>query len=226
MKYVVEGHFAEDHSIDAPSDRVFDDMSRRAFTWIPSLGMGRLALDGSQPYDSDYFDKYKGYAATERGRKITEARVAFVNNMISQDDAVIDIGIGCGAFVEARKNTYGFDVNTIGIDWLVERGLWADPYSIFPEVVTLWDVLEHIPNPSILLERVRGYVFTCLPIFRDLDHVMRSRHYRPDEHCWYWTRSGLLKWMEEQGFRTAAHSRDEIVLGREDIETFAFRRVR
>lgn len=177
------------------------------------------------PYDRDYFLKYQGYALTELGREITDYRVSLVEEFY-RDGALVDVGIGCGAFVQARGGqTRGYDVNPAGVRWLTARGLWTDPYAEPVPAVTLWDVLEHLPEPQRLLGQVTQLVFTCLPIFRDASHVLASKHFRRDEHCWYWTREGLRAWMSEHGFRCIHEGDRETRLGREDILTFVFRRV-
>jgi hypothetical protein len=55
--------------------------------------------------------------------------------------------------------------------------------------------------------------------------VLRSKHFRPQEHIWYFTREGLVNAMKACGFSLVAESDFETELGREDIGTFAFRRV-
>jgi hypothetical protein len=76
-----------------------------------------------------------------------------------------------------------------------------------------------------LLANVREWVFVSLPIFRDAEHALRSKHFKPDEHCWYFTRNGLVFAMQTCGFALVSESNVETDLGREDIGTFAFRRV-
>jgi len=141
---------------------------------------------------------------------------------------LLDVGIGCGAFLELRNKaglqTWGYDVNPAGVEWLGERGLFVNPYRAAIDAMTLWDVLEHIPDYRPLLANVRKWLFLSLPIFRDADHALRSKHYKPAEHCWYFTRRGLMLAMQDCGFALASESNIETDLGREDIGTFAFKR--
>lgn len=141
---------------------------------------------------------------------------------------VIDVGIGSGAFIDLRRGrgrtTYGYDVNPVGAAWLDERKLLVDPYLVSFDAMTLWDVLEHIPDFQSLLANLREWLFLSLPIFRDTDHVLRSKHFKPDEHCWYFSREGLVFAMSLCGFALVSETRIETDLGREDIGTFAFRR--
>ena len=155
------------------------------------------------------------------------ARVEFVEQ--HYQGPLIDVGIGSGAFVELRRRarrqpTYGYDVNPSGIGWLMDRNLFADPYAAPFDAVSLWDVLEHMPEYPALLANVREWLFLSLPIFRDAEHVLRSKHFRPMEHCWYFTPTGLVTAMHWCGFALVSESMIETELGREDIGTFAFRR--
>ena len=70
-------------------------------------------------------------------------------------------------------------------------------------------MLEHIPDFQPLLANVREWVFVSLPIFRDAEHVLRSKHFRPEEHCWYFTRDGLVYAMKMCGFALVSESKVE-----------------
>lgn len=219
--------------MSAVADARFLHWASEGLVWLPERGMGFYPVDeADEPYRNGgaeaYWKKYEGYAVTPMGEAITRTRVDLVLSHCT--DVVLDVGIGCGAFIEALhaagRSAYGFDVNPIATAWLAEHGLWRDPREpgVTVPVLTLWDVLEHLPDPAELLGRVTGWVFCSLPIFRDGEHVVASRHFRPDEHRWYWTRDGLIRWMAELGLECVAHDDRETRLGREDIETFAFRR--
>lgn len=141
---------------------------------------------------------------------------------------LVDIGIGSGAFIEARRNrkrmTYGYDVNPAGVRWLDDRMLLVDPYLIPADAMTLWDVLEHLADFQSLLANCREWLFLSLPTFRDAEHALRSKHFRPTEHYWYFSRQGLIAAMKLCGFGFVSESAIETELGREDIGTFAFKR--
>jgi hypothetical protein len=196
-------------------------------TWWPQLGIGYYPVENSlAPYDQDYFDRFDNNARTELGRTLMQARVRFVEQHYR--GTLIDVGIGSGAFLELRRNrgrtTYGYDVNPAGIEWLKDRMLLVDPYLVAFDAMTLWDVLEHISDFQTLLANVRKWLFLSLPIFNDAEHALRSKHFKPNEHCWYFTRDGLVFAMDKCGFGLKSESRIETELGREDIGTFAFLR--
>ena len=154
-----------------------------------------------------------------------QARVEFVEQHYR--GPLIDIGIGSGAFIEARQRsqpTFGHDVNPAGIEWLAWHNLFRNPYAGSFDAASMWDVLEHMPNYPGLLGHIRSWLFLSLPLFRDAEHVLRSKHFRPMEHCWYFTRDGLLFAMKQCGFALVTENMMETDLGREDIGTFAFRR--
>ena len=200
--------------------------SRRRLTWWPQIGIGWYPVEaGIEPYDQEYFERFDRDAQTPLGRALMIGRHEFVER--HWHGALVDVGIGSGAFIERRSHeraTWGYDVNPAGIQWLMERKLFVDPYRCPFDAMTLWDVLEHIPDYQPLLANVRKWLFVSLPIFRDAQHVLRSKHFRPREHCWYWTQPGLIYAMKQCGFELVSESNVETELGREDIGTFAFRR--
>jgi hypothetical protein len=211
-----------------PVPRLVERFAARRLTWWPEIGIGFYPVEaGIEPYDQEYFDRFGRDAQSFIGRALMAARVAFVAQHCS--GPLVDIGIGAGAFIEARAltaPTYGYDVNPAGVGWLKDRGLWVDPYIADHHAISLWDVLEHIQDYPALLANVRQWLFVSLPIFRDVDHAMTSKHFRPTEHCWYFTKAGLLWAMRREGFELVEENTMETELGREDIGSFAFRRRR
>lgn len=143
------------------------------------------------------------------------------------DGPVLDVGIGSGAFLEARSKDprvfadKGFDVNPAGREWLSQRGLFS--YIFERDAMCFWDSLEHMKCLDIF-RAINKLAFVSIPIFRDVAHVMQSKHYRPTEHHWYFTTGGLIRVFEHACFECVEVSDGETKLGREDILTFAFRR--
>jgi len=183
-------HVAQLRKDDRRSGRTVPSLVERfaegRLTWWPELGLGYYPVTaGLEPYDRDYFDNFDRNARTPLGRNLMQARCDFVETHFS--GTLIDVGIGSGSFIEARRygkrQTYGYDVNPIALEWLDERSLLVDPHLVAVDAVTLWDVLEHIRDFQSLLANVRKWVFLSLPIFRDVEHVLRSKHFKPDEHC-------------------------------------------
>lgn len=202
---------------------------RDGLTWDQALGRGYYPVEHTGQYDRRYWCRYATYTGTVAESELNRRRVDLVEKHAPGAD-VVDIGIGCGHFILAREalgsraKTLGYDINLEAVRWLVASGLWHDPWAKDPEIITCWDSLEHLSRPEQLVSRVRRMVIVSIPIFTDLDHVMRSKHFRKDEHYWYFTRDGLLIWMEDLGFQPVEENRMEQEAGREDIGTFVFAR--
>jgi len=188
--------------------------------WFPRLGIGYYPVEEA-PYDQAYWEKYLTYEDTQIGRDLNTARVDMV--LKYQFDSLIDIGIGSGAFIKAIPFAKGFDINPSAIEWMKSVDKFTEPCEV--DAMSFWDALEHIHNPEHLLSLVRKYVFVSCPIYKDKAHILRSKHFRPDEHCWYYTSDGLKEFMANYGFECIEESTIESDLGREDIGSFTFKRV-
>ena len=188
--------------------------------WSEELGMGfhpRPPMDYSGPY----FEKYKALDDTPMGEALTRARVEMVARHCQS--GVVDIGIGGGRFV-TEADCWGYDVNAEAVAWLKARNRYFDIYANATEAICCWDSLEHIPEPEQLLAQVGEWVFVSMPIYLNQWDCLRSKHYKPGEHLWYWTQSGLIAWFARQGFGCVEVNEKESELGREGITSFAFRR--
>jgi hypothetical protein len=211
-------------------------LHKHGLTWFPEAGVGYFECVGVETvYDAAYFARYAAQAETPIGRKLNAFRAELVvhhafRQLPSTAAAhVLDVGIGDGAFVRALRDhpaadqfyaVAGYDVNPAGVAWLHRQGLWGDLYSRTWPIATFWDALEHIRNPGLALDQVETLAIVSIPTFRDVDHVLASRHYRRDEHYWYWTRAGFLAFASSCGFRCVDILATETAIGREDIETF------
>lgn len=180
------------------------------------------------PYDGAYFDKCASYEDGDIAVRINAGRIALVDNFVGPLARVLDTGIGSGEFIRKRAGpTWGRDINPNAIEWLHNRGLWADDPTDFAGF-TFWDVLEHVPEPETYLAAipVGRHLFASLPIFDDVWKIRKSKHYRPNEHLYYWTLSGFTAWMDAHGYRRLWVGDFETRAGRDSILSFAFIRVR
>jgi hypothetical protein len=200
---------------------LFNEISRDNLAWIPNLGIGYYPVRAN-PYDEAYFEAYTAIKATPIGLALNKARTDLVNKYTN--GSVLDIGIGNGAFVEARENTFGFDINPVAVKWLIDRNKYRHPFR-GAQALTFWDSLEHIHNPTLMLQGAKEFVFVSCPIYDDVEHVLRSKHFKPNEHCWYWTVEGLTTFMRIFGFEVQEINWMETEIGREDIGTFVFKRL-
>jgi hypothetical protein len=177
-------------------------------------------------YGREYMDNYVRLENTTIAKRLNEGRTCITEKYASR---LLDIGIGSGEFIKSSKiDVLGYDINPHGVEWLKERNIFADPYASMPDVegLTFWDSLEHIPCPSRLLSLVpQGvFVFFSLPIFTDLTRLKQSKHYKTNEHYYYFTTNGMIQYMNDSGFELKEISDFESRSGREDILTFVFLR--
>ena len=136
--------------------------------------------------------------------------------------SILDIGCAGGAFLKAATD-FGFD--PIGIEpsrWLCDYGKstyhvdarpgFLSDYTFengYFEWVTLWDVLEHIPNPSQLLDEVfrllkpGGYCVLTFPDFGSLARRMLGEKwpFLLNVHLLYYTQKTLSRHLAQAGFK-------------------------
>jgi hypothetical protein len=208
-------------SLESLLNSRFDALRHRELQWLPALGIGFYPVT-EQPYDVNYWENYRAMDLTPTGAQLTAGRIELVDAF--WHGHLVDVGIGGGRFCQERAYTSGFDINPEAIKWLKAHRKWHDPYLSHCEAVSFWDCFEHIHDPLPLLDNVKSHVFMSLPIFDGPEHVLRSKHFKINEHCWYFTPKGLERFMERAGFWLVYHDRREEDAGREGIGSFVFTR--
>lgn len=187
-------------------------------------GYGYLAsVSGDDVYDENYFQSYVERAKTEMGEKLNQTRMELCDIEIKDSDSICDVGIGGGAFV-SKYTGQGFDVNPHAVQWLKENNYYANPYEFEFDYLTMWDVIEHIDNVKPLLNNVRKGVVISTPIYKDFYDVINSKHFKPNEHLWYFTDYGIRNYMRLFGFECVHADTRETDLGRESIGSYIFRK--
>jgi len=193
--------------------------------WDVNKAIGFLDIQ-PRDYDAAYFSKYEKYAETEMGKRLNDHRLAFVER--NYHGTLLDVGVGSLQFVLSRDHTFGYDVNPVAIQRLEDLHLYADLRELQFPAYSFFDSFEHIKEPSSVLNAMASgtIVFMSIPIFKDVNHILRSKHFRPDEHFWYFTPQGLIRYMLDHGFVCIDLDNFEIRVGREDILSFAFKKER
>lgn len=200
-------------------------MRGQRLQWLPDLGLGYLAPTAPFAYDQSYFDNYLALESTPIAAALNAARVAMLREHSGPAETVVDVGVGAGTFMrQAGDRVSGYDVNPVAVRMLRGMQRYLDPRTAAVDVACFWDALEHIDDPSAILANVRRTVLVSLPIFRSPGHALRSKHYKPGEHIWYFTDRGIRWFMAHHGFDCIASNDEETRIGREDIVSFAFRR--
>lgn len=143
---------------------------------------------------------------------------------------LVDVGCGPGLFLEVARaagwNVHGVELNATAVARLRALGISVSdrplertdlPAASF-DAATLWEVLEHIPDPRAFLAQVRdllrpgGILLVCVPnvdaLVTRLLHE-RSGTFRGQSHVSFFNVATLGRLLDEEGFRVV--DRDSII---------------
>lgn len=132
---------------------------------------------------------------------------------------VLDVGCANGIFLDYLRD---HDVSAVGIDVSSEmveaargRGLDARLQALDEvegrwDVIALWDVLEHLPDPQDALRRIAalldpgGELLLQTPCIGLISAAFGAqwRNYIYPQHVHLFSERGLRAWLREHGFRT------------------------
>ena len=118
-----------------------------------------------------------------------------IHKILGSQGSVLDVGCANGAFLRSLKlygqyELHGLDIKNTGIDFkeygiIFREGVLEEleyPKNHFDAVV-LDNLLEHVPEPKIFMDRVfsilkpGGYVFGTTPNFESLDRYLFGRYW-------------------------------------------------
>lgn len=192
-------------------------------------------------YDHDYARGYDRLEYVRESEKLQALRLGFVLGAHgSRVVDLLDFGYGNGAFVKfLSQNTsiqlYGYDVTGVQVDGMIKV---KSPHIKAFDVVTFWDVLEHIKDLSFLRELKATTIVVSMPYCHFpvgvpdqswFDH--QYVHRKPDEHVRHFSRASLVHTMDDLGWGLVSFSDHEDVVrkskhGRQNIIAAAFKRIR
>lgn len=164
------------------------------------------------------------YDAETENRAVTaRGHLSLVERYARPPGRLLDVGCSTGIFLAAARDR-GWDVEGIEASaWAVRRarerfGLTAvqqtalENATLTPascDAVTMWDVLEHLPSPTLACERIRGWMKPGGCMFMNVPNV-DSRMARAlrrrwplllREHLWYFSPATLEQLLAKCGFR-------------------------
>ena len=176
----------------------------------------------TQDYESSGYDDY---LASEKALELTfQKKVNALLRYLETDSnkpLLVDIGCGPGFFLKVASkyfDGYGVDVSKQAVDYARDKlHLKVINSSFNPElfghrkfdVVTLWDTIEHVDNPHILLEGVSQILvengilsFTTGDIGSIVSLVTRKKWHLltvPD-HLFFFSKKGIKDLLKKNGF--------------------------
>jgi SAM-dependent methyltransferase len=212
---------------------VYFSASRRVAGHLPIARCAGCGLMMTSPRDDDAtLGRIYAELADRRGDREDAAqsrsaadRLALVRRYRETPGSLLDVGCGAGLFVcAARREGWratGLDASEQTVAGAGQRcprarfrtGPVAEidfPAESF-DVVTLWDVLEHVPRPVETLERIRswlvgdGWLFLSLPNADSRVARLMGKRWvlLLREHLWYFSPSTIAAVLARSGFALA-----------------------
>ena len=205
-----------------PNELVLTD----SLVWFCEAQVGYADPGTGIEYGKEYHEEYVKRSRNENSERLMQARYDLVDRY--HEGELVDVGAGACAFVDYRngkgQKTLGYDVNPVTVFELQERGIYFDLPTRRCKAACFFDVLEHFKDPAEPLRKVQDLCFISIPIFVGPLHVMRSHHLKPGEHIWYFTHEGLIRFMDQEGFKLLEANTMESDICRKDIGSYVFRR--
>ncbi|SHF71705.1 Ubiquinone/menaquinone biosynthesis C-methylase UbiE [Salegentibacter echinorum] len=140
-------------------------------------------------------------------------------NSIAEGNKILDIGAGTGDFLfSAKKQNWivaGVEPNTQARKLALEKGIELQKDSAnFKEnsfdVISMWHVLEHVPNLDIQIEELNrllkpgGIAVIAVPNFKSFDAAYYQEFwaaYDVPRHLWHFSQAGITKLFESYNFK-------------------------
>ncbi|MEW6617667.1 MAG: class I SAM-dependent methyltransferase [Patescibacteria group bacterium] len=166
------------------------------------------------------------YVSQEEGRKKTfQEGLHWIKSKThpTRKEKILDVGCAAGFFLSVAQEQgfepYGVELNA----WLAEKGRtkfnlknimtgtleearWKNDFF---DYVTVWDVLEHVPNPLQTLQEINritqknGYIIISYPDYSSIFAKIFGRRwwFLLSHHIYYFTPKTMKSMLEKAGYR-------------------------
>ena len=194
------------------------------FLWVPQ---GVVSEDGVTIYQQDppifLSEGNTDYYLDESNRWNAEEKVAWLREIIPLGGSLLDVGANFGHFMAVAGSFWevrGLEPSTVAVRWAKEEfGLRLDVGSIYdqrPEfhgrfdVVTMWDVIEHLSDPARACAAVRrflkpdGMLYMTTPDAGSPIARAMGRHWHYldlVQHVSVFNKENVTRLLERAGFR-------------------------
>jgi 2-polyprenyl-3-methyl-5-hydroxy-6-metoxy-1,4-benzoquinol methylase len=193
----------------------------------PRLRSEQVVSAYGQAVDELYAEAGPGRLATFRkGLKLVES-------YCPERGRLLDVGCACGFFVKAAQDA-GWQAEGVELSqWSADYGRDKLGVKIFPgllseakfpdnsfDAITVWDVLEHVPDPISELNEIYrilkpgGLLLINYPNTGSLLTRLAGRNwwFYLSVHLYYFTPRTISRLLEKAGFKVIAHRRHTQVL--------------
>jgi 2-polyprenyl-3-methyl-5-hydroxy-6-metoxy-1,4-benzoquinol methylase len=180
----------------------------------------------TQIYNKGYFngEVYNNYLKEEDyRRRVFQSKLKLIKKYIPCEGSVLDIGCGMGFFLmEMQKSGYhvnGLEISAYAADIALEKvGAHINCGNLLNtslklkhfDIITLWDVLEHLYNPVESLKKISQIInpdgvliIETLNISSLTAKILKDNWplYYPPYHLYYYNYSSLSRLLEKTGFK-------------------------
>jgi|688.fasta_scaffold128460_1 2-polyprenyl-3-methyl-5-hydroxy-6-metoxy-1,4-benzoquinol methylase len=188
-------------------------------------------------YDAGYWKsadpKQRGYAdyASESALYLRTfgKRMALVRRHLPAKARILDVGCAAGYFLQVARRD-GHDVHGVEMSAAIageaQRALGSERVHVGTldeaiaakghapasfDLVTLWDVIEHVPDPQALLRTIRGLLKPGGKLLLETQNVAsrwarllgrRWHHFKHDEHLYHFAPATIRRLLGDCGFET------------------------
>jgi SAM-dependent methyltransferase len=142
------------------------------FTWIPDgVVHTPRGLSIYEDQDLNFYAQYTDYYRDESALDAARAKVDWVSRFVPPGARLLDVGANVGAFVKCaseRFDAVGIEPNPGAVAWArehmcagVEIGSIFDDVAAYVgrfDAVTMFDVIEHVDEPTAALRQCRRYL--------------------------------------------------------------------
>ncbi len=146
-------------------------------------------------------------------------KLKLINSFNTSDKSLLDIGAGTGDFILETKNNgwnvYGVEPNLKAQKKAAQKGLrletsLTDLGKAKFDVITLWHVLEHLPNLSEQIKTItsllkdNGTLVIAVPNFRSYDAQKYKSFWAAFDvprHLWHFSRKSIPLLFSEYGLK-------------------------
>lgn len=186
-------------------------------------------LDDEKLYSKDFFvgkdtltASYTDYSQDKEILKSeAKKRIRQINKYV-KSGRLLDIGCALGFFLDEAKrdfDTYGVEISKFAVEYAKEKlGLQvilgkfldAEFEDAFFDCITMWDVIEHLPDPTLNLKKVYkllkpdGLLVLSTGDIDSLVGKLMGKHWHlllPPQHIYYFSQTTIKKLLEKIGFK-------------------------
>jgi 2-polyprenyl-3-methyl-5-hydroxy-6-metoxy-1,4-benzoquinol methylase len=198
-----------------PSEDTIVKCNRCSLAYVNPRIKAEKILEGySEGQDETFISQVKGREATFlQGVKFIEK--------FAKPGRILDVGTAGGSFLAMAKKrgweVHGCEPNKWLCDWAKQNyGIDITPGTIdsiaypdgFFDVITLWDVIEHVPNPTAVLQRCHrllrpgGFLYLNYPDYGSYASKLMGKRwvFLLSVHIYYFTRKTIAKMLEKNAF--------------------------